>query len=610
MENRPSFKLMPFLRRLTLKRKLIWIYMLAIFIPITILGYLYLSKTRNVVYQTAADAMLNDAREVSQELNTALRSYEMLASLMTGDKQLISSLEARYDHLIDAYDAYLMLWKQYQNYIQNWPGLRHVTIYVNNGTMASAPPYLIRTDQYLQAMEEYQLILASKASGYWSGVREPGKNAEYWSPNSAPAAARTFAYSRLLSYSENRYASKNIVTIEVYESILLDILSGLSADTSGALYSGMGDMITFTGDQPETEQLDDLRRRLARQGPGSLVHWETEDSLWCAVILNNGWRLVTHGLLRDIMQPVRALTMTALIFLLFSSLLSFAMIYLFSNSLSRRTNALVQKMRRANSNLEAAIDPPLPGYDEIAVLDRQFTRTAENLQATIRERYVLKLEKARYQLDALLTQISPHFLYNALSTVNWLIDSGDMEKAHLAVESLSKFYQVNLSRGKDMISLEDEQACLEAYLDIQRLRYPGRIRLFNTIDPIYNRVSIPKLTLQTLVDNCIHHGMAGEREMISILLSAKESGDRVVLSVQDDGLGISPERLAAIQAEQELPSHGNGTGIRHINQRLKLYFGEGYGVRLSSGKDGGTLAEIELPLSTPETEPHDTEASL
>lgn len=589
------------MNRLTLKHKLMCIYALAVLVPIALLGFLYLSNIRQTIYENARSNMLSETREVSQELNTAFHSYEMLASVMTGDKELISVLDQRYERLIDAYDVYRMIWKQYQNYLQNWSGLCHVTIYVDNASMVSAPPYLIRADRYLQELEEYPLILAAGSSGHWSGIKTKARNVEYWSPQESARSINTFAYSRLLRNKDNRYAARHIVTVEIYEKVLQGILSGLPENLSGALYSSMGDPIISSSDSREESDL--ILEKLRGQRIGAVIPWEAQDSLWTAVTLDNGWCLATRGTLRDIMLPVHRLTISALIFLFCSMFASFLMIYLFSNSLHRRTGALVDKMERINRSPEEPISSPAPGGDEIAILDRQFTQTARHLQVTMQQQYALELQKTRYQLDVLLTQISPHFLYNALSTVNWLIDCGDTDKAHLAVESLSRFYQVNLSRGRDIITLEEEQVCLDAYLDIQRLRYPGRIRLFNTIDPVYARVLIPKLTLQILVDNCIQHGMGGEKETISILLSAHGKEDRLVISVQDDGLGISPAQIAAVEAGDPAAAAGSGTGIRNVSQRLKLYFGEEYGVHLSPGHPCGTVAALELPLSPGE---HDT----
>lgn len=590
--------------RQTLRGRMVRIYTIAILIPLLAIGGLYLLNMQSEMKRTSRNDFRGEVMEAQQELDTMFHAYEMLAGIVVGDQQTANSLQGRYDRLIDAWDSYAMLWRQEQNFLQNWPGLRNVTIYVENNSMISTPPYVVRMDEYMKETDAYRMVLAMKASGYWSGVREVNGNQEYWRPTSpsiGKGIERSFSYNRVFNSANHQYADKNLVTIEIYESVLLDIIENMGGHTTVSVFSPDGETVVSAGES-DIDLWAEYAIQYTLEPSGFFEDWEVSDGLGAVAILSNGWILAAQRPNSSIYANFYQVMKGSLAFISLSVCISFLLISVFSSRLYRRTLHLSEKIEKINCDLNADIGEPMGGNDEIAILDEQFSKMAESLQRTVKEQYALKLQQTKYQLSALQTQIQPHFLYNALSTVSWLIDSRENEKARAAVENLSRFYQVNLSNGKDIIRLQDELDCLRAYMDIQRLRYAGRVRLFNMIDSMYDDIPVPKLALQTLAENSIQHGMAGEKESITLLLSVREEENTICIVLQDDGVGISPDQLERIRCGKPLSSKGGGVGIANIHQRIQASFGPECGVSLSNAETGGTVVEIRLPRQYAESD--------
>ena len=164
------------------------------------------------------------------------------------------------------------------------------------------------------------------------------------------------------------------------------------------------------------------------------------------------------------------------------------------------------------------------------------------------------------------------------------------------MELLARFYRINLSRGKEIITLGQEMEGVEAYLELQQLRYAGRIQVHCQVPAELEEAAVLKLTLQPLVENCIQHGMAGEKEKLTVVISAAVKGDRLCLTVEDDGLGINNVRLQALLQSVVPEGEGNGIGCRNIDQRIKLHFGSEFGLSLWSEEGKGTRAQVEIPF--------------
>ena len=197
------------------------------------------------------------------------------------------------------------------------------------------------------------------------------------------------------------------------------------------------------------------------------------------------------------------------------------------------------------------------------------------------------------ELEILQMQINPHFLYNTLDTIVWLAEAGQKEQVVSMVQTLSDFFRASLNSGKDIVSLEGECRHITSYLQIQQVRYQDILTYDVDIPEEIANCKIPKITLQPLVENALYHGIKNKRGKGKILIEGFNLGDDMMLRVTDNGQGMTPERLYEVQ-EAIRTGERAGFGLAAVSERIVLYYGPGYGLKISSTEGEGTVMEVYM----------------
>jgi len=238
--------------------------------------------------------------------------------------------------------------------------------------------------------------------------------------------------------------------------------------------------------------------------------------------------------------------------------------------------------------------------DEITELGMSFNimigRIRELLDSKIKEQENLK----KAELRALQAQINPHFLYNTLDTIIWMAQSNKTDQVIEIVSALSKFFRISLSKGNDWITIGEEIERTKSYLTIQRMRYRDIMDFTIETEPGVENYTILKLILQPLVENALYHGIKNKRQGGTIRLRAKmRNENEVLLEVEDDGIGFTPDKLIQLQTELADDSGDirleSGFGIGNVNKRIRLYYGKQFGVTVKSEYNTGTCVSLFIP---------------
>ncbi len=233
--------------------------------------------------------------------------------------------------------------------------------------------------------------------------------------------------------------------------------------------------------------------------------------------------------------------------------------------------------------------------DEIGQLYGSYNRMLDRIQQLLDEKLQIGLRLKSAELKALQAQINPHFLYNTLDMVNWLAYGGQMEEIHESVIALSKYYRLVLNKGQDTLTLREELQHVMYYVKIQNIRFAGKIRYVEHVDPQLQQLEVPKIILQPLVENAILHGIRETSEKSgTVRVTGFRSGEDIFLKVTDDGVGMDEETLKHIMDKGRTNSHG-GYGVRNVDARLRLTFGEEYGLQYTCIEGKGVCVTIRLP---------------
>jgi len=213
-----------------------------------------------------------------------------------------------------------------------------------------------------------------------------------------------------------------------------------------------------------------------------------------------------------------------------------------------------------------------------------------------------RLRKAEFEL--LQSQINPHFLYNTLDTIVWLAEAGEQKKVVDMVGSLSDFFRTSLNQGKDMVSVKEELQHSRSYLEIQQVRYQDILQYEIQVPETLFCYLIPKITIQPLVENALYHGIKNKRGIGKIMITGKREKDYFVLIVEDNGAGMSRERLEAVRKgmNQKSQTEKDIYALYNVNERIRLNFGQKYGLSIDSVLGEGTTVQVMLPFTYQERE--------
>ena len=267
--------------------------------------------------------------------------------------------------------------------------------------------------------------------------------------------------------------------------------------------------------------------------------------------------------------------------------------WILSRQLSRPLRELASAMGRFETDADHFTYRPMGGTREVRELSGSFGHMVvriQQLMSTVRQE---EINLRKTELKALQAQINPHFLYNTLDSIAWMCEQGRGGDAVKMIHALARLFRISISKGHELIPIAKEIEHAENYLEIQKYRYKNQFTYTFDVDPGCLSYYCNKITLQPIIENAIMHGLDLLVDEGHITVQVRQDGEDIVFIVQDNGVGMSAEQAAAILRQDD--QDRTGIGIKNVNDRLRIYFGKQYGLRITSELDVGTRVEIRMP---------------
>ncbi len=311
-------------------------------------------------------------------------------------------------------------------------------------------------------------------------------------------------------------------------------------------------------------------------------------------VADSGWRVVGVSYVdelvnRSVREMIRLSLWLAVLVLAAALLTS----WLLSQLLGRPLRDLSSAMESFEADADHFAYRPVKGTREVQELSSSFGHMVlriQQLMSTVRQEEV-NLRKT--ELKALQAQINPHFLYNTLDSIAWMCEQGRNADAVKMIHALARLFRISISKGHELIPIAKEIEHAENYLEIQKYRYKNQFTYSFDVDPGCLDYYCNKITLQPIIENAIMHGLDLMVEEGRIDVRVCREGEDILFCVRDNGVGMSPEQARAILDEDA--QDRTGIGIKNVNDRLRIYFGKQYGLRITSELDVGTQVEIRMP---------------
>ena len=294
-----------------------------------------------------------------------------------------------------------------------------------------------------------------------------------------------------------------------------------------------------------------------------------------------------------------------MVIVVFFSLVLLYVLLASSRKLSRKIvdpiDMICERLEAIGKGSLTVREPIQADVEEIQLLSDGIENMVDRLIKQIEKNTEQEKQRRRTEFALLQAQINPHFLYNTLDTIVWLIESEEISEAVKMVASLSNYFRFSLSRGKNVITIEEEEQHVRSYLEIQQMRYRDLMDYEIDIPEQLKKYILPKLTLQPLVENALYHGIKNRRRKGFIRLTGREVNGRIILEVADEGRGMTEERLEEVRASLTEGTN-EGFGLRTVHQRIQILFGPEYGLSLESTLDVGTKVIVTIPMKTSDKE--------
>ncbi|MEG0780532.1 MAG: sensor histidine kinase [Oscillospiraceae bacterium] len=524
--------------------------------------------------------------QVNQSLSTYLRDIIRLSDSISYNVVKNTDLNT---HSMD--EELRLLYNTYSDYIEN------IILFDQTGNVvATAPPAKLQAgvdvterDWFRRAMERTENLHFGTPT-----VENLFEDASYqykW----------VISLSCAVELTRGKETQLGVLLIDLNYQALTDIFSNLQLSGNGYAYlvDGAGNLIYHPARQRIATGLARESNLTAAARPDGIYTetWEGGNrSLIVRGVGYTGWKVVgvvsqpgvSIGSGRDIL-------ITVVIFCAFFELLIFMNFYL-AKKLTDPIASLEESVAKLGQSMEGSIY--VGGASETRELGRAVQQLVDQMRRLTDDIVREHEQKEKSELNALQAQINPHFLYNTLDTIVWMIENEHPDDAARAVTALARFFRISLSKGRNIIPVHDELEHVRNYLLIQEMRYQNKFTYTIQADEAAQTLSTIKLVVQPIVENAIYHSMDFMDGDGVIAICATVTEGTLCISVSDNGLGMTPalvERLLSGNAEPAVPGRGSGIGLKNVQERIRLYFGAQYGVTIESEPDEGTRVTLRMP---------------
>lgn len=488
-------------------------------------------------------------------------------------------------------------------YEANKDNLVSIACYTKEGKLTAATPIAtVKADVNVTAQEWFvdamdQLENFHFSTPHVQNLFDDPSYRYYW----------VISLSRTVELTHNGAATMGVLLVDMNYSSIEQLLEKANEDASSEyvylmdrdgeiIYHPRQDLIhmdIYEENNLEAAQYEDETVRETFRGEKRLVTVKT--------VSYTGWKLVSVVPMEVFSMGMESTRYLVLLFVVLALLATVILNQLVSARIAKPLKKLNDSVKEWEAgNLEP--DIYVGGSMEVEHLGKTLRSTVEQIRQLMQDIVVEQEEKRKSELDALQSQINPHFLYNTLDSIVWMITGEKYEEAVFMITQLASLFRISLSQGKTIIRIEDEIKHAQNYMNIQKIRYKNVFQVDFQIEPEILQCCTVKLVLQPLLENAIYYGMEYMDGEGQILVSGYRRGEDIFLEVQDNGLGMPEEEAARLLTEENRErKRGSGVGLINVHSRIRLRFGPQYGLLIESHPDEGTTVTIHIP-SIPYTE--------
>ena len=582
----------------SIRTSMIIYFSLLVLLTVTVFMFFSIRYTKNNLTENSK----KNSRLLIEQVNFNIENYidymENISQVVMSNRDMTSYL---FDH--DTKETGSDLKEAFQTILHARTDIYNIAVlgdngryFINNGTdILNLRSRLAEKEWYLDARKEGSGILISS-----SHVQNLVKDDYKW----------VVTLSRGITNPETGKV-EGLLVIDLNYDVINDLCESITLGNKGYVYiiDRKGEIVYHPQQQLI---LSGVKKELLKEvsnGGTSISHTDEngENKIYTPFHSNKtGWTIVgvvyTSELAGDEKEVRTMYIGAACTLILFACILA----VLLSARITRPIKQLQAAMKEVQQGKFEQVYIDTGGENEISSLTRSFNKMTERIDELMKNNRKEQAEKRKSELKALQSQINPHFLYNTLDSIIWLIETEDLSQAIKMTSVLARFFRQAIGNSKIYVSVWQELEYTRNYLLIQQMRYKDKVAFRILVDEDVMECAIVKLVLQPLVENALYHGLKYKTTQGNIIITGGREGDLVILKIQDDGIGMSKEALASVFKKKTSDKRHNGVGMKNIEARLKMHYGPDYGLFVESKEGRGTTVTVTIPYKRMEETDEET----
>ena len=403
-----------------------------------------------------------------------------------------------------------------------------------------------------------------------------------------------FTLSRYMSFNRSENHGVALIEFDFTKIVRLIYQSDLGENGHIAIFDR--DYNVVYSSLPELIDEDLIETKKLVLGSTGVTINHQSFNLYISTITNTGWKVSVFTNNSQIYSVLYNFIIIVIITILLLSIVYIFIVYVIVKQVTYPLYRLQAEMNKVKDlNYDVNRSKLKKGSKEIIQLDATFNEMMRRIRYLADKLLQEQENQRKSELKALQNQINPHFLYNTLDSIIYMIDKGENQKAEEMIVALSKFFRISISRGKTIIPFKDEVEHVRNYLLIQKIRFGDQFTYSIDVDPSLYQYSCIKLILQPLVENAIEHGLNDNESGGKIEIIGTQNESYIILKIKDNGYGISEDKLEQIYKSFHDDSIHQGVGLKNVYQRIKIYYGDEADIKIDSLFDEGTIISIYIP---------------
>lgn len=587
-------------KSMRLHKKLILSYLFVVLLPVILVGYFLVTRTTATVLKQTNNIALVNFQQMKNNISNQLNSYLNLTDSVYTETDIMEYLgkentdESKY---FDRYQDYRKIYDIFRLRITD-RGEVSTIIYTANPTIITDNFSIIPIDSKITNQQWFKAVTAAKGA------------IVIWGPHMDSQNRLTISFGRVLNINAaNKYI--NVLVTEFSESDIYSLMEKEGLNKKVYLLDGSNTIISST-------DRDYLGKNIST-APGmegitfnradvNTVKPDNKNDIIFYGFFNDknavsDWKLVSVVSSETMLKDISGIVKYAILICTVIVVIAIIFVLLFANKLTKRLKMLVRNMAKIrDGKFDVFVEHE--EKDEIGELSKSFKNMVDRINNLINEVYLLDIKKKEAEINALQSQINPHFLFNTMESIRMDLWDKQCYETSEVIQKFSELLRISINWGNDIISIKQEIDLIETYLKIQKYRYDDKFEYeINIAEDLYSH-SIPKFTLQPLVENAIYHGIEMKKGKGMLRIYSQTSENQLKIIILDDGVGMNEETLTSIREHiysEHAETGRTRVGIRNVHQRLILLYGVGYGVFIESVEDQWTKVEVLLPSNGKDT---------